>query len=195
MSSGAGHTLAIRSDYKLFAWGRSTEGQIGDGRAQNNRLSPVQIGTNSWIAVATGLYHSVGIKADNTLWAWGYNNYGQLGTRQLTNYSTPQQIGLERPVSVSWTQIAAGAYHTAAITSTNILYTWGLNDNGQLGDRTQNNRTIPVPIGMSTTSNASVYFDGTSYLNTSTSYITDWPSDVNLSSSSVDFQIEAALLS
>jgi alpha-tubulin suppressor-like RCC1 family protein len=191
VSSGAGHTLAIRSDYKLFAWGRSTEGQIGDGRAQNHRSSPVQIGTNSWIAVATGWHHSVGIKADNTLWTWGYNNYGQLGTRQLTNYSTPQQIGLERPVSVSWTQIAAGAYHTAAITSTNRLYTWGLNDNGQLGDRTQNMRTIPVPIGMNTTSNASVYFDGTSYLITSTFYITDWPSDVNLSSSSVDFQIEA----
>ena len=73
------HSIAVKSDGRLWAWGRNNYGQVGDGTTTDS-LSPVQIGSdNKWVMVSAGVYHSLGVKSDGTLWAWGGNEYGQLG--------------------------------------------------------------------------------------------------------------------
>ncbi len=43
-------------------------------------------------------------------------------------------------------KIAAGYYHTVALKSDGTVWAWGDNTNGQLGDGTKTNRTVPVPV-------------------------------------------------
>lgn len=97
---------AIRSDGKLFSWGRNTSGQLGLGDT-TNRSSPVQVGTSTWNSVSDGYAgFTLAIKNDNLLFGWGNNTYGQLGiNRSGTNYSAPVQIGYSK-----WSLISAGGY-------------------------------------------------------------------------------------
>ena len=65
------HTLGLKRDGTLFAWGPNGAGQLGDG-TQTGRSAPVQIGeTAEWKTVSVGAYYSAGIKKNGTLWLWG----------------------------------------------------------------------------------------------------------------------------
>src|SRR6266850_519132 len=123
-SQAVGHTVALKSDGTLWAWGT-------DGTTQST--SPVQIGTaTNWTAVAAGLFHTVALKSDGTLWAWGNNFHGQLGDGTTTQRASPVQIG----TATSWTAVAAGDSHTVALKSDDTLWAWGSNFNGQPGGGT-----------------------------------------------------------
>ncbi|MDH3974712.1 MAG: hypothetical protein OEV42_10585 [Deltaproteobacteria bacterium] len=91
-SAGASHTIAIKNSGTLWAWGYGTYGQLGLGTWENNRPTPVQVGTNTaWAEVAAGSFHSIGLQSDGSLWAWGYNGYGQLGDG-TTNFNSLSPI-------------------------------------------------------------------------------------------------------
>jgi len=79
ISAGNHHSLAVKSDGSLWAWGKNHFGQLGDGTT-SERHSPVKIGSdNDWVMVSAGGFHSLAVKSDGSLWAWGRNSYGQLG--------------------------------------------------------------------------------------------------------------------
>ncbi|MBL0226588.1 MAG: hypothetical protein IPQ16_13755 [Geobacteraceae bacterium] len=83
------HTIALRADGTVWAWGDNSSGQLGDGTTTQRR-SPVQVtalGSGN-VAIAAGTYHSMAIKSDGTLWAWGSNANGQLGIGNTSNAST-----------------------------------------------------------------------------------------------------------
>ncbi|MCP3951093.1 MAG: hypothetical protein GY697_02570, partial [Desulfobacterales bacterium] len=73
------HTVALKEDNNLWAWGDNLYGQLGDGTtAQRN--SPQQISNDIvWKSISAGAWHSLALTENGTLWAWGYNNRGQLG--------------------------------------------------------------------------------------------------------------------
>lgn len=125
VSCGNGHTVAVREDGSLWAWGR---GLIGNGveneMAKHHR--PVQIGEGFVNAVA-GHDYTLAIKQDGSLWSWGSNTYGQLGDGSKFNRSRPVMVGS------GFTQIAAGLFHSAAIKTDGSLWLWGSNRDGQIG--------------------------------------------------------------
>jgi alpha-tubulin suppressor-like RCC1 family protein len=91
-SAGYRHSLAIKSNGTLWAWGLNTYGEIGNGTTINTNI-PIQIGTaNDWYYVSAHGNHSLAIKNDGTLWAWGYNYNGQLGNGSTLNSTVPIQI-------------------------------------------------------------------------------------------------------
>jgi len=95
VAAGIDHSVAIKSNGTLWAWGRNQGGQLGDG-TNTDRNAPVQIGTaDNWHHVAAGETHTLAIKSDGTLWAWGYNFYGELGDGTNTNKNIPVQIGTD----------------------------------------------------------------------------------------------------
>ena len=113
IAAGNGHTVAVKSDGTLWAWGSNSSGQLGDGTTIN-KYSPVQIGTDTnWKSVATGDLHTVGLKTDGTLWAWGWNWNGQLGDGTTIQRNSPVQIG----TATNWQSVAAGdgAHRSAEI--------------------------------------------------------------------------------
>ena len=80
------HSLALKNDGTVWAWGDNNYGQLGDGTRQH-RSTPVQvIALNNVKAIATGWYHSLAIKTDGTLWQWGFDlNLQPVQVTTLTN--------------------------------------------------------------------------------------------------------------
>ena len=133
----------MKKDGTLWAWGRNSKYQLGDGTKTSKNI-PTQIGTaNNWKQVSSGFGHSVALKKDSTLWAWGNNEFGQLGDGTNTIMQIPTQIGTAH----DWKYIIAGMYYTLAIKTDGSLWAWGDNIVGQLGDGTYSSRNIPTKIG------------------------------------------------
>ncbi|SET99274.1 Alpha-tubulin suppressor [Stigmatella erecta] len=117
------HSLVVREDGSVWAWGVNYSGQLGDGSTAD-RSVPVQVqGLSRVVAVASGYGHSLAVRADGSVWAWGANWHGQLGDGSTTNRLVPVQVqGLSGVVSV-----AAGAVHSVAVCADGSVWTWGFN--------------------------------------------------------------------
>ena len=129
LAAGERHTLFIKDDGQLWAWGANEKGQLGDGTT-NPSLNPKWISSGPWVSVTAGLDFSLGIKADGTLWAWGDNSQGQIGDPTITaNQLIPRKIGNNS----DWLSVSAGALHVVALKKNGRAYGWGYNAEGQLG--------------------------------------------------------------
>jgi alpha-tubulin suppressor-like RCC1 family protein len=142
--AGGSHTVALKNDGSLWAWGRNGTGQIGDN-STIDRWVPVRIGTDTdWRNFSPGTSdngHTLAIKNNGTLWAWGFNFYGQLGDGTNTDKNHPIQI---TSPAVTWSTVSAGYYHSAAIAADGTLWTWGQNSFGKLGDGTAVDKNVPA---------------------------------------------------
>jgi hypothetical protein len=146
ISSGEKHTLAIKKDGSLWAWGDNSFGQLGDGTTGGFASLPVQVGTSrEWASVACGSFSSFAIKRDGSLWAWGKNNKGQLGIGDILDKSEPVKVG------ESFNTVASGLEHTIAIRfggefTEGQVWSWGSNLFGQLGYSGSENVLTPKKI-------------------------------------------------
>ncbi len=148
-SGTVGHSLAVKTDGTVWAWGRSAEGQLGDGTRGTPRSTPVQVlgsagsGTLSGVsAVAAGGYFSLALKTDGSVWAWGSNWAGQLGNGSTADIATPVQVsGL-----ANVTAIAAGDLFGLALKSDGTVWAWGRNDHGQLGTNSTSDSPAAVQV-------------------------------------------------
>ena len=105
--------------------------------------SSVTVGEYKRVGIAAGIYHTILAKADGTVWTWGGNYEGQIGDGTTTSSPTPEQIPGISGVVVA---VAAGYYHSVALTSDGTLWAWGRNIFGQLGDGTTTQRLAPVQV-------------------------------------------------
>ena len=86
-------------------------------------------------------------KTDGTLWTWGYNAVGQLGINNAVQTSSPTQIP-----GTNWKALTPGRQGLmyvsgGALKTDGTLWTWGYNENGQLGlnDRTSYSSPMQIP--------------------------------------------------
>ncbi len=154
ISANSNHSLTVRADGTVWAWGNNDHGQLGDGTLKPASL-PKQVkgGTGKkWLggikAVSAGLCHSLAVGNDGTVWAWGWNDQGQLGNGTAKDSHVPVQVKdssgkgrLEGIVAVS-----AGFSHSLALANDGTVWAWGSNTSGQLGDKTATDRTLPVQV-------------------------------------------------
>ncbi|MBF0418756.1 MAG: hypothetical protein HQL78_01175 [Magnetococcales bacterium] len=93
--TGYAHTVALRRDGTVWAWGNNTYGQVGDGTASNvhgplivygqsinghtHHASPFKVGITDVVDIAAGSQHTVAVKKDGSVWTWGRNDRNQLG--------------------------------------------------------------------------------------------------------------------
>ncbi|MBF0412283.1 MAG: hypothetical protein HQK70_06190 [Desulfamplus sp.] len=136
-----GHTVALKDDGTVWAWGYNGSGQLGDG-TNTDRLEPVQIAAIpfGFKAIAAGNAHTVALDNNGNVRAWGYNGSGQLGDGTNTDSNTPVLLTGISDVS----DISAGYDHTVAMQSDGTVWAWGDNFCGKLGDNTNINSLVPV---------------------------------------------------
>jgi alpha-tubulin suppressor-like RCC1 family protein len=142
VAAGGNHTLALRQDGTVWAWGDNLWGELGDGR-RTTRAVPARVpGLDRIVAIAAGYLHSLALAADGSLWAWGDNHYGQLGTGTTTPSLMPVRVqGLSNV-----TTIGAGFFHSVAIDRAGHVFSWGQNTHGQLGHGGPQPRKLPTEM-------------------------------------------------
>lgn len=144
VSAGEYHSLALKSDGSVVAWGSNSWGQLGDG-STTDRHTPVRVsGLSNVVAIAAGGTMSAAVTSTGAVFAWGDNTYGEIGDGTTTTpRATPRQVsGLTSGVVA----ISTGRLHTLALTSSGSVVAWGANWTGQIGDNSTTNRLLPVPV-------------------------------------------------
>jgi alpha-tubulin suppressor-like RCC1 family protein len=156
--AGNYHTLALKSNGELRAWGWNGYGQLGDGTTDNG-WAPVRVIVSSdpleyltgVVSVSAGRYYTVALLSDGTVWAWGWNGYGQLGHDTAPDgYSAvPVQVMVStNPVEylTGVVSIAAGGDHAFALKSDGTILAWGGNSYGQFGTGKAPESLVPVQV-------------------------------------------------
>ena len=156
-AAGAGFSLALTSSGQLYAFGSNQYGQLGNSTNNGTTTAnptptlvtlPGQVGTIT--QVAAGQAHSFALTSSGQLYAFGYNQYGQLGstTNNGTTTATPTPTLVALPGQIgAIAQVAAGGYHSLALTASGQVFAFGWNYYGQVGNDTNNgtNTANPTP--------------------------------------------------
>ncbi|MGC5327205.1 Ig-like domain-containing protein [Brevibacillus sp. SYSU BS000544] len=142
VKSGFDFNVAVKEDGTVWAWGRNTEGELGDG-STTSVILPKKIRDLKGITdLAAGYTYALALDEEQHVWAWGSNESGQLGDGTTVAKRTPVEVkGLKDVVDV-----AAGRYHSAALDEDGNLWSWGDNTYGQLGDGTNSGQSAPAKI-------------------------------------------------
>ena len=142
VAGGDQHSLALRSDGTVWAWGNDGWGQLGNGTYARSTI-PVQVpGLTNVTAIAAGSLHNLAVKSDGTVWAWGFNYYGQVGNGTSGgNVLSPAQVKYLTGV----TAVAGGGYTSFALKSDRTVWAWGYDGQGQLGNGTSDESAHSIP--------------------------------------------------
>lgn len=135
-AAGDGHSLALRTDGTVWAWGRNDFGQSGTGGPTTNVPAPV-LNLSNIKGISALFSHSIAVSNQGTVWVWGT---GIDGTQ--TTQFTPVQVSSLLDVKA----VAAGSNHYVALKNDGTVWTWGANGVGQLCDGTSGTRSNPAMV-------------------------------------------------
>jgi len=168
VSGGMSHTLALKKDGTILAWGSNSEYQLGLSSV-TEAPTPKQIEGFTAVSVAAGYTFSVAMQQSGLVYVWGYGKeqYPRLvhGISDAvaiaasdddvlvlcgdgTVWQWPADGGTPARVAGlnSIASIAAGGAHFLALTYSGEIWAWGSNTFGQLGIGTTISQPAPVKI-------------------------------------------------
>jgi hypothetical protein len=132
VAAGEQHSLALLSNGTVVAWGRNSEGQLGNGTTEGSDVPVAVGGLNEVTAIAAGSDHSLALLKNGSVKAWGYNHEGSLGDKAEANSDVPVEVSELGGVSA----ISAGGNLSLALLNNGTVKSWGENFEAQLGDGT-----------------------------------------------------------
>ncbi len=122
VTAGFEHSLALKADGTLRAWGNDGSGELGLGRPLMRATAATVPDVSPAAAIAAGERHTLVLRTDGSVWAWGQNNAGQLGDTTTIDRSLPGPV----PGVASITALAAGYRHSVALANDGRVWAWGL---------------------------------------------------------------------
>ena len=159
VSAGTYHSLAVGSDGNVYAWGNSQTTPVMVKKPDRNTY-PDMPADFTYVQVSTGLWHSLALGSDGNAYAWGDNRYGQLGDGTTSQRYTPVRVRTpdrntypDLPRDFTYVQVSAGSVHSLALGSDGYAYAWGWNFEGELGNNSSSNSSVPVRARDSTKPN------------------------------------------
>ena len=168
IAAGYDCSYALAEDGTVYAWGSNGSGKLGDNTT-NQRNTPIKIlkgaysgttylgdnGSNPIIAIAAGSLHAIALAQDGTVYTWGFNFDGELGNNSTTDSHIPIKVLKGTYSGTTYLgdnsgnkiiAITAGDYHSVALAEDGLLYSWGFNSNGQLGNNSTTDSHIPTKV-------------------------------------------------
>ena len=136
--------MMLKQDGTLYGVGENKNGTQARGPQNSPRSSPVQI-PGAWKMISGTKQAVYGIKQNNTLWAWGSVQNGQLGNNEAN--PNPAPSGVSSPIQIpgTWNRVYNTQTYTGLASKTdNTLWIWGTNQDGCLGQNS-NNPAISSP--------------------------------------------------
>jgi alpha-tubulin suppressor-like RCC1 family protein len=129
IAGGEFHSLALKNDGTVWAWGANGRGQLGNGSTNESSVAVKASGLSGIIAIAAAGENSIALKSDGSVWTWGDNTYGQIGVSSGDLSSVPVQV----TVLTGIIAVSSGYDHGLALKNDGTVLAWGRNDNDQLG--------------------------------------------------------------
>lgn len=147
MATGFGHAMILTEDGEVYAWGRNSEGQVGNGKRKHVQ-TPYKVNVENIVQIACGGKFSIALDADGQLWGWGDNEHFELSPEKTTRIQTPVKIDTG---DIGIAHIDACGGSIVLLDTAGTLWTWGRNDFHQLGYDTKGKATktpaaVPLPL-------------------------------------------------
>jgi len=147
LEAGFQFTCAIGTDGRSYCWGRNDNGQLGTGNTTNlSQPTSVTLSGISFANLDCGYSSTCAVTTTGAVYCWGRNDTAQLGLGDTTQRLLPALRA--EPANVTWTQVAMGANHGCAVSTTGSLWCWGYNHAGQLGTGTTTMSMLPAEISL-----------------------------------------------
>jgi len=143
---GGSHSVALKKDGTLWAWGNNWAGQLGIGSTNRVVSEAVQVGSaTNWVKVWAGLLETVAQQSDGSLWFWGDNPdpaIPQSGPG-ASNILSPTRVSTD----TNWVDVGFGPWTVLAIKSEGTLWAWGRQAHVFTGVENQTLDATPVQVG------------------------------------------------
>jgi RCC1 and BTB domain-containing protein len=142
---GFRQTFVLSNAGEMYGFGFNSNGNLGIG-SKNNQSLPVKIngfGSEKIIAFSCGCEHTLALSESKKVFGWGHNSHGQLGIGDTIHRSIPTIIDVNgEPIK----KIACGYCHSILLTTEGGIFTFGLNNCGQIGNGNNVNQIVPFKI-------------------------------------------------
>ncbi|ETV89424.1 hypothetical protein H257_00711 [Aphanomyces astaci] len=144
VACGSRHTVVLLQNSDVYTWGDKENGVSGQGDTDGHQYLPCAVEElkNKGIKqIAACGFHTAALSDKGELYTFGEGKFGRLGHNNERNQIVAKVV--DTLVSSPIRQVACGGFHTAAVSESGEVYTWGGGEHGQLGHGDKVNKTIP----------------------------------------------------
>lgn len=149
VAAGCSHVLLLTDDKKVYGFGSSYNYELNtDAYVAIFNWIEIIIDNKDGnvIDIACGYNFSMILLDNGDLYSCGTNSLGQLGQKSDLDKNKLGKIFFEKNVIVK--KIACGRDHAMLLDINGNIWSWGCNNDGQLGSGNTNSRNYPVVINM-----------------------------------------------
>lgn len=134
VTAGYHNNLVLTQRGDVWSWGWGAHGQLGVGDTKDRDVPTVieELSKERVAALSCGDRHSFAVTDDGKVFGWGSNEFGQLGCGKKRDTILRPTV-IEGLQGLKVVGISSGDRHSAAVTNTGAVYTWGCGSDGQCG--------------------------------------------------------------
>lgn len=143
VASGTGSSCGLTNTGAAYCWGNGTQGRLGDNSIVNKSTPVAVCGGLNFSKIAVNQTFATAITSAGVLYAWGSGANGRLGDNTTVSKSTPVAVcGAGRV----YCEVRSGNGFSVSVTNAGVLYSWGVNTAGALGDNSVVAKSTPVAV-------------------------------------------------
>lgn len=147
ITAGASHACVLLRDKTVKCWGENQLYQLGNEVSKNETMPVLVEGVSEIKQISSGANHTCALSEAGFVHCWGDNKFGQLGigTMQTLKAKSAVVLGVKKVMSIQL------GYNTSCASMEKTGFTcWGWGIDGQLAETDRFNRSLPVPMTLST---------------------------------------------